>query len=336
MHRSIVAWALALGLCVAGAAPPPPGFGGTDGHGSGAPHTGSGTEASADASGGAVEVTVRASGTTAGGGSFSTVRTRGVAPVCWRQQGWSGRQYFEYRTSDDYQEVLAQMPFQYRSVPYPNFEAHADVDDGFWFEPRCGDGVDFDYLREFLATHPPVFWTPGQVRPDVQDVDPRLLAEVAYDLMELPTGVIRWNPSLDGRGVTVVNTDTWVWVEDGPTAVSVTAEIASGTWARVDAAVSEMTVSAPGADATTCPNTGTAWTPDAEGTSCSIVFTRSSANQPVKAGQDLPTATLQAEATWQATWVSSLDPTPRPLPEQTITTTAQIPVAEIQAIVTVG
>ncbi len=279
---------------------------------------------------------MRASGTTAEGGSFSMVRKEGVAPMCWRQQGWSGRQYFEYRTSDDYQAVLAQMPFQYRSVPYPNFEAYAERDDGFWFVPRCRDGVDFDYLREFLAERPPVFWTPGQVRPDVQDVDPRLLAEVAYDLMELPTGQVRWNPSLDGRGLTVVGTDTWVWVEGATTSVSVTAQIASGTWARVDASVSKMSVSAPGADAVTCPHTGTAWSAGAEGTSCSIRFTRSSAGQPVKAGQSLPTSTLSAAVTWQATWVSSLDPAPRPLPDQTITTTAEIPVAEIQAVVTSG
>lgn len=61
---------------------------------------------------------------------------------------------------------------------------------------------------------------------------------------------------------------------------------------------------------------------------------RSSANQPVKAGYSVPTATLTATASWTASWVSSLDATSTPLPTQTVTSNAEIPVAEIQALVT--
>lgn len=172
--------------------------------------------------------------------------------------------------------------------------------------------------------------------PTQVDVDPRQLAEIAYELADLPTGTIRWNPSLPGGGATVVNMDTWVWVEGAPTSVAVTAQVPSGTWARVDAQLSGLELSAPGADPASCPDTGRSWSVGATGTSCALVFLRSSANQAVKVGQTLPTATLTATATWTASWVSSLDPTPTALPTQELTATAEVPVAEIQALVTAG
>ena len=119
-----------------------------------------------------------------------------------------------------------------------------------------------------------------------------------------------------------------------PTQVSVTAQVGTGTWARVDARLEGLELSAPGADPASCADTGVPWTADATGTSCSIVFFRSSANQPVKAGQVWPTATMTATAQWSASWVSSLDPNPTALPTQEIATTAEVPVAEIQALVT--
>ena len=67
---------------------------------------------------------------------------------------------------------------------------------------------------------------------------------------------------------------------------------------------------------------------------CTFKFLHSSANQDLKDGQTLKTTTLPATATWTATWTSSLDPTPRVLPTQEQVTTAEVPVAEIQALVT--
>lgn len=107
-----------------------------------------------------------------------------------------------------------------------------------------------------------------------------------------------------------------------------------GTWAQVDAVLSGLDLSAPGADDAHCPDTGIAWTEGAEDTTCKITFVRWSANQSVKAGQSLPTATLAATATWTASWTSPQNATPTALPAQTLTTTAEIPVAEIQTIVT--
>ncbi|QWC18038.1 hypothetical protein KKR89_16445 [Cellulomonas dongxiuzhuiae] len=91
---------------------------------------------------------------------------------------------------------------------------------------------------------------------------------------------------------------------------------------------------APGAQDAACLTTGTPYTPGMTESDCRIGFTRSSANEPVKSGQTLPTSTLTATAVWEAEWTSSVDPTPRELEVQDVTTTAEVPVGEIQSAVT--
>jgi hypothetical protein len=112
-----------------------------------------------------------------------------------------------------------------------------------------------------------------------------------------------------------------------------------GTWAQVDAQLSGLELSAPGAEQLNpdgCPDTGTPWTAGASGTTCGVRFWRSTANQHLKDGQTLPTATLTATATWTASWTSSLNGTVTPLASQTLTTVAEIPVAELQSLVNAG
>jgi hypothetical protein len=120
--------------------------------------------------------------------------------------------------------------------------------------------------------------------------------------------------------------------------VTVTAAVPAGPSAQVTATLKNLALTAPGADQASCADTiGVPWTKDAKKTTCSIQFFHSSANQPVKTGQALPTATLTATATWSASWTYSVDPnTHTPLPAQDLTTTAEIPVAEVQTIVTSG
>ncbi len=289
-------------------------------------------------------MTVWASGVTSDGGSFEVKASRHrAAAACGYHRFATGQDYASWWDADGrYSGLQDRLPVEDQFTPWDGYEEHADDPDGAWWVPQCSDATWSGTREEFVAyrnaysaAHDPVYVEANEA-PPVGEVSPEVLAQVAYEAMDLPSGVIRWTPSLDGQGITVVNTDTWVWVQGAPTSVSVTAQVASGTWARVDAAVVGMELSAPGADASSCPDTGVAWTAGATSTSCSIRFTHSSADQPVKDGQSLPTSTLTVGATWAATWVSSLDPTPRPLPDQVITTTAEIPVGEIQTIVTSG
>jgi len=266
---------------------------------------------------------------------------RGVAPVCFYARFMSGQEYATWWANG---LAVQTMPGFWKADWtgwFATYEAHASDTAGAWYVPQCvksrwtGSPDEYAGYRDtYFAVHHPVYVEATDPVP-TPAVDPAVLAQIAYDSMDLPHGTIRWNPSVDG-GATVVNLDTWVWVENAPTSVSVTAQIPSGTWARVDAQLSGLQLSAPGADPATCPDTGVAWSPGATTTSCSLVFFRSSANQPVKAGQVLPTATLTASAQWTASWVSSLDATPTALRTQEITTTAEVPVAEIQSLVTLG
>lgn len=308
--------------CVGGDCPPPPVSGG--------------------ASGGSVEVTVRGSGVTSSGGSFEvSSATRAVAPVCFYARFFSGKEFADWWVTGLVEQVMPGLWQVGWGKSFSGYQTHATDTAGAWYIPSCDQSrwtgladAYAAYRDAYFATHNPVYVEATDPVP-TPAVDPAVLAQIAYDSMDLPHGTIRWNPSLRG-GATVVNMDTWVWVENAPTRVSVTAQIAAGTWARVDAQLTGLQLSAPGADPATCPDTGVAWSPGATATSCSLVFFRSSANQPVKAGYSVPTATLTASAQWTASWVSSLNATPTALPTQAITTTAEVPVAEIESLVTLG
>ena len=58
------------------------------------------------------------------------------------------------------------------------------------------------------------------------------------------------------------------------------------------------------------------------------------AQDALAAGQTLPTTTLTATARWTVTWTSSVNPDPQRLDVPPTATTAEVPVAEIQSVVT--
>lgn len=287
---------------------------------------------------GSVVVTVTTSGSTAEGRSFTSTTTRTQRPVCWYGRGWSGKRYYDYWGPEgEAYESDTLDDFAYQGLLYPHFEDYATDETGYWYEPTCQFDAPGDVREAYRLAHPPVFVPAGVPAPPAEpQVPPEVLAEVAYEAMQLPTGTIRWNPATGVGGATVVNLDTWVWVEGAPVDVEVTASVPSGAWARVTAHLAGMELTAQGADPVSCQGAGTAWTAGTNTSSCSLVFYRSTAGLAVKDGQTLPTATVSAAARWEASWTSSLDATPRPLDAQTITATAEIPVAEIQTVVTTG
>ena len=296
------------------------------------------TQADPEISDEGVGVTLTANGFTAEGTAIRTTRTVGVPALCRYTRWLTGQRYYEFWTDERYQEALAQMPHQYRTQPLPAYETHQGDTDGYWFVTRCRADADLEQILAFNQAHPPVYWTPTDPVPAVRyEVDVRDLVEVAYEFADLPRGTIQWNPRAGGVGATLVGLDTWVWVEGAATEVSVRAEVNEGTtWAQVDAVLDRIELSAPGATPATCPGVGVPWSPEARSTPCAITFTRSSANQPLQAGQEVPTSTLTARAVWTASWTSSLGGGPQPLDAQEIVVTAQIPVAEVQALTTLG
>ncbi|SFJ61887.1 hypothetical protein [Cellulomonas sp. KH9] len=331
---SVGAWAPALAALLILAAP-----------GGGAGYAGEGdqqspppasTPVTPQAGDGTIAVTVTSSGSTGEGRSFSSSVQATVAPDCWLRAGRTGYEYYEYwKPGGEARNSGTLDDFAYQGLLHPDYEAHATDDEGRWYEPYCRYDTDAETSFEYYTTRQAVFVPAGDPPPAVDVVvDPQQLVRIAQDSMELPTGTIRWNPSLDGSGATVVNKPTFVWVEGAPADVEVTASV-PGVWARVEARVSQLRLDAQNAESASCPDVGTPYTPGMTTSSCSLTFTRSSANlMPPKAGQSLPTATLTATAVWEATWTSSVDPAPQPLDMQTVETSAEIPVAEIQSVVT--
>lgn len=295
--------------------------------------------AGASASGGSVSVVVSASGQRSDGGSFSTAVHTSAPVTCWYGRGMSGQEYYEYwkpggqaRQADTLDDYAAQ------GLLHADYEAHADDATGYWYEAACDFDAPSAVIAAFYDSHPAVFVPAGDAAPAaVQDVDPAVLAQLAAEQMDLPTGQVRWNPAVAGSGAGVVGMDTWVWVEGAPTSVQVRAQVEqTGTWAQVVAVLDRVRVASPVSAPVVCDGAGVAWSPGARSSDCVVVFDRSTAGRPVKAGQSLPTVTVTARATWTATWTSSLDANPRPLDVQTVDTTAEVPVAEIQTLVTDG
>lgn len=294
-----------------------------------------------ESSGEGVAVRVSQAGSTSSGRSFSGTSTVWVPPMCWYSRGMTGAEYYEtWRPGGAVETGGLWSPSGRRYVDmtvHPGYEQYATVE-GFWYEPMCRAGAPREYSQEYFASHPARFVTPtDQVPARHESIDPAVLAQVAEDAMELPAGQIRWSPSLSGVGATVVGVETWVWVEDAPTQVSVRAEI-PGTWAQVDAVLSGLRVSAPGAGTADCPGAGAVWSAGADpDAACTVVFHRSTAGGDDVDADDAtpPTVTLTATASWTASWTSSLNADPTDLaPPDPQTTTAQIAVAEVQGLVT--
>lgn len=286
---------------------------------------------------GGYEVEVTSSTTLPGNTPYQQKRRVRVPAMCWMQAGETGIQYaLDWGPGGDDFKNNANGGYPWERLVYPNYMDHADSE-GRWYSPTCRPDAPPAYTVEYLATHPVRFVEPTDPapRPDPQ-IDPRVLAFAARDAMVLPEGTIRWNPSLDGTGATVVNMPTFVWVENAAPTVTVRAEVVeTGTWAQVDARMVEMNLEAKGyAESSRCTTLGTPYTPGMTTSDCSIEFYRSTAGVKPKDKDSLPTATLTATTVWQAEWTSSLTAGSEALPVNNTTTTAEVPVAEIQTIVT--
>jgi hypothetical protein len=256
-------------------------------------------------------------------------------PTCWRQAWLTGAEYAAGWEAPDGLFLRwnnnPMVPNEDKFDPFDNYEDHADDTEGRWWTSRCNSryhneelGPFGEYVTDFFANHPAIF-VPAADPPPPFYVPPLTLAYFAYDHMTLPDPQLGWNPQRTGDAATFVNFDTWVWLEDSPDTLEVTATAGANS-ATVVATLDRMTVSAPDARPAVCDGTGVPWSADAAD-GCVIVFGRSSANQP-----DHRTP-VTIEAHWTAEWFIGAA-SQGELDSQTITETTPVPVAEVQAVVT--
>jgi hypothetical protein len=267
-------------------------------------------------------------GSTGSGGGSDTVR---VLPPCWLFPAVSGKAGYEF--------ALAHPPAP--GTPYPpmsEFVAHKDDVTGYWYGVACSnlnwpDPNDWqafgDFSDAFEASHPIMeFYPAGQSPPD-PPVPPGLLREVAIKNMTVPDPKLNWNPRRKENQGTLVNLQTWFWLENPPPNTLTVRAAAGGNWATVTVTFDGMKITAPGEEAVSCAGTGIPYAPGAHDPTCALMFSRASS----ALGTDATAVTVNTS--WTGTWVSNgtdMGPiTPQPTPGSD---TENIVVDEVQTLVT--
>jgi hypothetical protein len=265
-----------------------------------------------------------------GGGRVSV----SVPAPCW-MSGWStGKEYYEYVATG----LMARDNHHYgeNMTPLPKYETYKDDVTGHWYSAECSsanwpDQNDTqgwrDFVLKFFAAHPAVY-VPADQTPPAPYVPPELLRDIAIKNLTLPDPQLDWNPKRTGNQGTLVNLDTWFWLDDAPTTLQVHAA-AGGNEASVTALFGGMDITAPGEEPLSCPGPGTAYTSGAHATTCALAFSRASS----ALGAEATPVTVQTRwtGTWAADGVEQGPLTPQPAP---VTATVDIRVDEVQTLVT--
>ncbi|NYG55116.1 hypothetical protein [Nocardioides perillae] len=161
-------------------------------------------------------------------------------------------------------------------------------------------------------------------------VDPEILAEYAYEVMDLVDPTLDWNPKIGEVGnASLVNLPTWLWVDDEASVGvrTVTASVGAVS-ATVTARTDGVSITSP-AGTTECSadQARTAYSAGAsEASACTLTFDRASWGY----GGGFP---VEASTTWQATWTSSTGEGGQ-LDARSAGETTYVPVAESQSLVT--
>jgi len=248
-------------------------------------------------------------------------------------EGDTGKAYFEY--VDSGQMARDAFHLDENATPRPGYEQYKDDDLGHWYGAVCSsanwpdqsDLAGFNtFALQFFKAHPSVY-VPADQTPPQPPVPPELLRDIAFKNLELPDPVLDWNPKMRGRQGTLVNLDTWFWLDNAPTTLRVNAA-AGGNEASVIAAFGGMEITAPSETPLNCDGPGTPYTAGAH-TTCALSFGRSSSALGVE------TTPVTVSTTWSGTWLANgVDQGPLTRQPDPVTATADIRVGEVQTLVT--
>jgi hypothetical protein len=288
-------------------------------------------------SGRMIQVTV--SGTGYKGGSTGspgggTVYVPVPVPCYWTGYQWPGNSVMTGKAY--YELVKSGGRIGYDPAPWAGYEQYKDDEKGHWYVGECDgqkwpdphDGEGFlKFAFEFFATHDHLYVPAGQT-PPTPPLPPELLRDVAIKNLTLPDPLLDWNPKRAGNQGTLVNLDTWFWLDNSPTTLTVNAA-AGGNQASVIVTFAGMDISAPGEAPLSCAGPGTPYTPAARVTTCALAFRWASS------ASGAQTTPVTVQTTWTGTWAANgVDQgpiTPQPAP---VTATANIRVDEVQTLVT--
>ena len=278
-------------------------------------------------------VTITVSG--AGGTTVGTRTVAGPTPYC---------RYIPYKTAEDYPREYGHGDEEWSyedaglnpetGLPW-DIEERKGTEGRYWI-PMCGDAEWLgdpakleQYIDDFFAANNVRWVGPADPLPPPQPVPPTVLLAMAEEFLDPPEPDVSVNPTAGS----IVNLDTWVWA-DPDTFGELTVRAESGpNWAEIVATAEGMTLTAPGAARAeqqgTCATGGTAYVRgrplSSQSTDCAVVFGRASLGAP----DGWP---LTVTSTWGAVGTTSDGDTEELLP-RTASSTVNVPVAEVQALV---
>ncbi len=284
-------------------------------------------------------VSAASDGSGAGGTTVSSQTVASsVHPVCWYEQGSSGKELAEWFDSGQAAWDIRHFDAGGKTVEqhkerYPDYESHADDTEGHWYGPACSsEYLEYNDIEEYFAISDKYFaengpvWVPAGGTPPDPVIDGATLARAAWDAVTIPTATIGYNPTVGDMQATVVGMDTWIWATgDTPKEVRVTATAGPVT-ATITATASRLTLQ-PKDGTASCTSFGIPWTQDndTKGTDCIIVFDRSSAHFKDN------TTPVDVKVSYTITYTAT-DGATGTMNTHTTTTTTNIPVAEIQTL----
>jgi hypothetical protein len=294
--------------------------------------------ASASTSGHDIEIRVSGSGYTAGASGSGGGSTKWVPAPCWLEPWQTGTQYYEFAHSGRESSAYAGRAASYK--PLPEYEDYKEDNKGRWYYPQCdmnnwpdqSDLAGFDaFSLSFHEQHKndgSYFEYFPEAKPlPVPPVPAELLRDYAVQHLRVPDPELDWNPKIKGTQGTLVNLDTWFWLNNAPQSLNVRAE-AGTSWANVTATFGGMDITAPGEKSVPCDGPGPAYVSGAQTTTCSLAFSRSSA------GLGAEATPVTVKSRWSATWEGT-GHAPEPITLQTAPeATVDIRVDEVQTLVT--
>lgn len=272
-------------------------------------------------------VVVRVEGAFVEGGSPGQPATSSVTvpSPCTYIPGKNGKDYAAW--ADAGGESYNDAEGNRQHVPIdPNYKAHKGDTKGHYYSGMCDSSLFDGDIDEFIKYSDAWFdshhavWVPEGSAPPVPPIPKEVLLQAAQKAMTLPEPTFGYSPQTAAGAATLVNLDTWLWLDKTPLQGTVNAS-AGGNSALVTADLDATTFSSPSTGTVSCAGTGTPWTRGAA-TDCSLRFVRASAGTPV-----------EATSTWQLAW--SYNGAPQGALDPISTThTQNIPVNEVQTVVT--
>ncbi|GGR79099.1 hypothetical protein GCM10010252_17250 [Streptomyces aureoverticillatus] len=264
-----------------------------------------------------IRTSVNGDSKTAKTGKLSSADSNWTPPACWYEPAFSPKEI--EKTVKGLRSFGDGVPFMdgigeflgdffdsyYKDgKPYKNYNLDKQGKGMFWTKVVNPNRKDDP---EAMKCNKPPFWVDDNDTPDEPlAVNPKILAEYAYDELPIPETEITMAP----EGETKVNLPTWVWLDKAKfKEVSVTASLPeTNMWARTTAKPVSLKINPGTKDATTYPASGECAIVDgrigepwAKGKSkktppCGVKYLRSSGDGSYK---------LNATVTWEVSWTSS-------------------------------